>query len=520
MIQSEPKLETIDALLADVQAQGITLWVEKGALRYRARPDAMTAALREKLQAHREQIVARFASRFHVPASEAVAAASKPRFERRKRLPHETVPILAFHDVRWASIESGKLGTFFVNSAHLFVELEGVLDLQALRHAIVLLMRRHPTLTSRVIDTDEGPRFSFDPASAPPLANFDLSDVAQTERLERARALASQLVWTPFDGDREPWLRVFAIRLGEHHHVVGLMIHHFIADGWSVGIAMNELLGSHALLAQGQTPRFPALPIDYSDYVDGVNRWIRAGGMQLHRQYWREHLKGVGPTRLAPDFEVAPETRGTGATERFHVSVEVMRGVQRWAQGRKVTVHTVIVAALALAIHEQSKREDIVIITRTSGRLYPEVVGVIGAFFDGMALRVQVSPEMEFAALVAQVHATFTRSSAHQAYPLQLVKTDLLEAGDSNIAPMINLIEKPLDPPESSARGAVKPFSLPPRDAEVQPASTDTSFYIPARLDHEGLRGSLDYLTLMYRRSTIARFLSSFTTRLENVAKA
>lgn len=505
--------ESIQAVVARVRARGATLWVEGGQLRYRAAPGVMTPQLAALLGSRRDELVAALSS----PATggaqqQQLAPARKPSFERRKRRPHETVPILQYHDVRWASVKSGKLGVQFVNSAHRVLELRGgAVNVEALRCALRLLQARHPTLTARVIETAAGPQLAFDARRDPPLQVLDLSQTDAADRLSAARTLAGELVWRPFDSPEEAWLRVFVIRLADDHHVLGLVIHHFIADGWSIGIALNELLGAHAALALGQSPRFPDLPIDYCDYADGVNRWIQSGGAEANAAYWRDELRGVVPTRLVPDFEVDPDTRGDGATETFQVDVDVMRRVQRWAQARKVTLHSVILAALALAVRHQAKQDDVVIVTRTSGRFFPEVRGVIGAFFDGMAIRIELSDGLSFEDLVRQVQATFARGSAHQPYPLQLVKAAVEEAGDSEVAPMINLLEAPLHVPESvPSASRIEPLALPARPAGAQPAKTDTSFYLPLRLDHEGLRGSLDYLPLMYRRATIVDFLATF----------
>src|SRR2546430_11779623 len=44
-----------------------------------------------------------------------------------------------------------------------------------------------------------------------------------------------------FDLERGPLLRVNLLRLGEHDHVLVVIMHHIVSDAWSLGVLMREV---------------------------------------------------------------------------------------------------------------------------------------------------------------------------------------------------------------------------------------------------------------------------------------
>ncbi|MYW10304.1 hypothetical protein GT034_18410, partial [Streptomyces sp. SID2563] len=87
---------------------------------------------------------------------------------------------------------------------------------------------RHETLRSRYPATDDGrPLLVIDPPGPAALTEAVAESPAEAERLvDEASAV-------PFDLEQGPLLRALLIRLAADDHVLLLVVHHSVSDGWS-----------------------------------------------------------------------------------------------------------------------------------------------------------------------------------------------------------------------------------------------------------------------------------------------
>ena len=58
---------------------------------------------------------------------------------------------------------------------------------------------------------------------------------------EAARAAVRALAGRPFDLVRRPPVRLLLLRLGPEEHVLALVVHHLVSDGWSTAVFLREL---------------------------------------------------------------------------------------------------------------------------------------------------------------------------------------------------------------------------------------------------------------------------------------
>jgi non-ribosomal peptide synthetase component F len=65
---------------------------------------------------------------------------------------------------------------------------------------------------------------------------------------------------------------------------------------------------------------------------------------------------------------------------------------------------------------------------------------------------------------------------------------------------------------------AVEPIDIPLRPVEMHNARRYSSFYMPLAVHEEGLRGSVDYLSLAYHQETVPRFVRHFCAIVTEVA--
>src|SRR5207302_9803099 len=100
-----------------------------------------------------------------------------------------------------------------------------------------------------------------------PWAVEDLGGLPEAEREPEARRRARAEARRPFVLARGPLLRVTLLRLGAEDHVLVVVLHHIVSDGWSTGVLIEELTRLYTAFAEGRPSPLPELPVQYADFA-------------------------------------------------------------------------------------------------------------------------------------------------------------------------------------------------------------------------------------------------------------
>src|SRR5712692_537038 len=135
--------------------------------------------------------------------------------------------------------------------------LKGPLKVEALERSINEIVRRHEVLRTTFAAVEGRPLQVITPSLTVPLSLLDLRGVPAPQREAEAQRVATEQIQQPFDLARDPLIRASLLRLEEQEHVVLLLLHHIISDGWSNGILLREL----AALYEALTFARPSHPV-------------------------------------------------------------------------------------------------------------------------------------------------------------------------------------------------------------------------------------------------------------------
>src|ERR1044072_7060491 len=131
--------------------------------------------------------------------------------------------------------------------------------------AISEVFRRHEVLRTSIDVLDGEPAQIISQQQDVSLPVLDLSDLPEAEREAAARRLAMAEIARAFDLRQGPLWRVKLLRLSAEDHLLVLVLHHIICDGWSIGVLLQEVTALYAALRAGEKIELPELPIQYAD---------------------------------------------------------------------------------------------------------------------------------------------------------------------------------------------------------------------------------------------------------------
>ncbi len=145
----------------------------------------------------------------------------------------------------------------------LSLKLSGPLDRDALDEAIGDVVARHESLRTVYPLDDAGPRQEVLPLDRTGLG-IDRADVDDEADLQqRMRALMSR----GFDVSAQVPLRAGLFRLGDTEHVLTVVLHHILADGFSLGVLARDLVTAYATRTASGVPSRTPRPVQYADYA-------------------------------------------------------------------------------------------------------------------------------------------------------------------------------------------------------------------------------------------------------------
>lgn len=259
--------------------------------------------------------------------------------------------------------------------------LLGALDTGALRQALRELVVRHEILRTCLAEGDGTVEQLILHYEEPPLWRVDLSSARDPEADLRDLVLTD--VGRPFALREPPLWRAVLARLDTHDHVLALVLHHSVCDGWSSKVMERDLAGLyHATVTRG-TPALPAMPIQYGDFATW-ERSYRDPGLE---QQWRARFTPLPDSftpprtlRARPPFELICHPIPT-------VPASVTHRLTEFARQRGATLATLLYAASLLTL-SPVLGESVVFGLAHANRADLEVQPLIGPVFDYLPIRV------------------------------------------------------------------------------------------------------------------------------------
>lgn len=300
----------------------------------------------------------------------------------------------------------------------------GPFDRAALDAALTDLAARHESLRMTFRTTETGTA-EVRVAEPGPFAARCLD--AGTDRDPQARAAAElgALIAEPFDLQAGPLLRALVVRIAEDDHVLALVMHHIICDGWSIDLLNRELDLRYAHHAHGSPGELPALPVQFGDYAAWQQDRLENGQLAASRAYWRNQLDAVPALELPSDRPRPPLFTFDGAATEFHWSAELSRQIGESARSYGASTYMVLMAAFQALLGRHSGQRDFAVGSAVAGRLHAELEGVVGAFVNMLPIRARLSADLDFGQLISRVRETTLDAYAHQEVPFEQMVGDL-----------------------------------------------------------------------------------------------
>lgn len=296
------------------------------------------------------------------------------------------------------------------------------------------------TAIQRVVDRQEVLRTSFLPGKDRPLqlvrtTGTPLQSYRELSKAEaRPEALEETMLEVarkPFDLVQGPLHRVEMMRRAANDHILAFSIHHAIADGWSLGVFVQDLCTAYVMGLKGLKKAVATSVLGLADKLEPVPQTYSAWAA-AERAFWTpaevERRADFWKTQLAGSRQVwssrSDIIRDQGALLR-HVSAlppALTRAVRDLAQRAGATLFSTLLAAFQLTLWKWNGQQDLTVGTPVANRGKPAVRQTMGYFAGVVPLRGQVDPSRSFADHLRGVQANALDCFAHALPFAELVR--------------------------------------------------------------------------------------------------
>jgi|GEM_PF-1049508 len=334
------------------------------------------------------------------------------------------------------------------------------LDLEILRKALQLVVDRHETLRTTFTTLDERPVQIIADSLDLDLPVVDITDIPSKDQDAKVRQIIDEESLKPFDLGKGPLFRTKIIRLSKTSHAFVVTIHHIIADGWSMGILVQEAVLNYSALSEKKPFIFPELTIQYKDFAHWQNNILTSEVIKGQEAYWLDTLKGELPVLNLPIDHPRPKVQTqNGVTQRIDIDLELTHKLREIARGQDVTLFMLLLAAFKVLLHKLTGQDDIIVGSPIAGRNRREIEPLIGFFVNMLPMRSDLSDNPEFSDFLQQVKQTALGAYANQDYPFDKLVEVLNPARDISRSPVFDVTfevrEASADPFASTNLGEV-----------------------------------------------------------------
>jgi len=419
------------------------------------------------------------------------------------------------------------------------LSLRGPLDLSALTQSLAEVTRRHEVLRTTFPLGEDGPIQVVSLPRDLELPVVDLRHLLPAEQPAELQRLAAIAAASPFDLEHGPLLRLTLFQRSEDAHrtaaangngshssafvqqplhVLLVIVHHIVFDGWSIGVLFNELSRLYRARIESRPSPLPELPIQYGDFALWQRRWLEPGSANLeaHLAWARQQFSNI-PTLELPTDRPRPQTAShRGARHNFTLDAKLTQDLRNLACRENCTLFAALLAAFNVLLHRLGGQTDIVVGTDVANRNRSQVEPLIGFFVNQLVLRTDLAGDPSFRALLARTREVVLAAEAHQDLPFDKLVEALRPERNTNRAPLFQI-------KIVFAEAPTPPLRLPGLDMsliEIETGTTQLDLILFLVDAPDGARVSIEYSTDLFEARTIARMAANYEALIDSATAA
>ncbi|MET0497199.1 MAG: non-ribosomal peptide synthase/polyketide synthase [Steroidobacteraceae bacterium] len=418
---------------------------------------------------------------------------------------------------QWFLWQLDEQSTAYYISAGL--RLRGNLAAEALQSALSALVDRHESLRTIFRASHDGEvEQVIQPAGQFRIDVVDMSDAPATTREAQTAAAAQRMARAPFDLATGPLFRAGLIRIDALDHLLVVVMHHIVSDGWSMQIIVDEFVELYRARIEGRLPQLQPLPFQYADYAAWQRNWLASGRQLRQLEYWKAVLGDEHPVlQLSTDRPRTPEARYRSASHVFDLPAALTKALHGRAREHRSTLFTVLLTGFQALLQRYSGQTDIRVGLPNANRNRAQSQSIVGLFFNTQVLRTRVDGDTSLASLLGQVRDAAIGAQQHQDLPFEQLVEALQPERSLSYTPLFQVM---MNHQRKDYRGLAHLPGLELQWYDLGEQAAKLELLLSTIEDHDGnVSVSLAYAIELFDAHTMQRFGRHYVHVLQALAE-
>lgn len=322
----------------------------------------------------------------------------------------------------WTTIAlEGVPANLSYNQAFVF-RFRGQMSTKAMEQALQQVALRNDAL--RTAFSSDGRWMSVIRGQGMPFVYEDLSDLELEQRHARRQIIAENEVSAPFDLISGPVARATLIKLDDELHELFFTSHHMVADGWSIGVVLQQLSSAYNAALSGSPSIVPAR--SFLSYARQEAAFAKSDAIKSHLAYWQSQYQQE-PVFLDLPRDGSEDKNGPSELEagRYdHVlDANLVDRLRIYSNEHRVSLFISFLAAFEAYLMRVCNQSQFSVGVPTAGQNVTGQDMLVGHCVNLLPIAFKLEKEATFTSHLKTVRSTFLDALEHQRVPLgQLVR--------------------------------------------------------------------------------------------------
>jgi hypothetical protein len=322
----------------------------------------------------------------------------------------------------------------------------------------------------------------------------------------------------PIDVNHAPLFRAYLFRLDAKDHVLLLVMHDIIIDGWSMVIFMEELSELYSASIVGKKAQLPEPEFQFCEFARWQRIWSAGAAANRQFAYWKGCLDKISPLFMTPKINIGGELTSRVTQEPFEISNDLVTHLRGLSHSRGVTLFMSLLTGFKTLLLLRTGRNDICVATLMANRTQLMRERVIGPFANTTLIRTQIDEDLTFSEALKRVRQTVLEAYARQELPFDIIASRLAEEAGLCPASLVQIyfvlqvaFRRPLKLPDVT----VRPFDYQGR--AVMPINR-ARLSITLKETSSGINGLCEHKNDLFDPNTARDWIADYTAILAKAA--
>ncbi len=388
------------------------------------------------------------------------------------------------------------------------VTFRGSLDRARLNQALNAIIERHEALRTRFQAHEGSPYQVIENPWTVQLAEEDLSHLDRSEMNKQVETIITKAAESAFDLSTLPLIRCQLFKLAKEEHLLFIVVHHIVFDGWSVGVFLRELAEHYQRHAQAnQADMLPEIAIQYLDYAVWQKAAVQSEVVGQQLDFWKDLLKDA-PVKLSflTDYSRPAIQQFSAGRKHFQLGKELSERLTALACDNGATLFTSLLSVFQILVYKYTGKKDFLIGTPIANRQPKEIEELIGCFINMLPFRAALEDGSGFLDIVRKSQEQCLSLYANQDLPFDYLIRELRLPRDLSTSPLVQILFNF----QNAAIDAVDAGDLHISQEKYFNGTTQYELTVEMWQRPDGLEGFFEYNSTLFRPETIERMTNHF----------